>query len=315
MALNFEGSSIDTIYVAGGIHPSQRPLLVTGKREDGYISEIEPSPGNVSRLNLILSGDPAPTRKDVTPISVSHLNTGDFLYVNITGKPPMRGTFIRSHAVGDLTAIEVDISPASHIVDATQTGFINFLQNYYVEVRYLDKNDNPIINYPDRFYAGLDGNVIMDISTPSSLITPSLEGKGAYLSILYKAEYRESYDRNRDGDWQSLPFWHNFELAHGSDEQIKTGFTDIHIPKRFVYGYPLIYSYIVNPYTAKSFREVDIEYTELTLQQTNPYPATVANKKTVLSVDFTETGQRVFVFEISGIHKDTVFIKFSESFS
>ncbi len=298
MALNFES------WPADGIHPSQRPLFVTGKREDGHFVSVFVNEGDTAQklVNLILDGRAAGLRGEVS------FKTGSYVVLLLPGHTPIKAKVV---AKIDDSQIALDLTGSPQLITSTVGGVVNFRQDYYVEVRYFGKDGNLVMPQPQRFYAGPTGDVRIDISAPSSLITPSLDGRGESLSIAYRAEFRESYDENRDREWAPFPGPLMLEMAHGSDAQITTGFTDSHIPKRFVDGYPLIYSYIVDPQHILFHRGFDIVYTELTLQQTNPYPAPDANKKTGLSVVFDETGQRVFVFEISGIHKDTVFIKFS----
>ncbi len=300
------------------INPSQNPLLVTAQREDAYIisirkSEIDTFP---KAVHFFLSGHPTFENTPIASKSLNDLKPLSYVTLLLRGLHPIKAKFLSK--ISEFEII-IDLSENTELITGTEIGVINFNQNYYVEVRYLDKNDNPIINHHDHFYAGPDGNVIMDISTPSSLITPSLEGKGKYLSTVYKAEYRESYDGNRDGDWQSMPFGYNIELTHASNTSIKTGFTDSHITKRFVRGYPLIYSYIIErlPIKEAYYTHIVLVYTELTLQQTNPYLEFRANQKEIMSIPFSEAEQKVYVFEIPDIfsenfHKDTVFIRFDQ---
>ncbi len=290
-----------------GIIPSQRPLFVKGYREDGRFLSVFVNDGDTAQelVNLILDSRTAGL------LGEGSFSTGSYVVLLLPGHSPIKAKVV---AKIDASQIALDLSGTPQLITSTAGGVVNFRKEYYVEVRYFDKKGNLVMPQPQRFYVGPSGDVMIDISAPSSLITPSLDGRGKTLSIAYRAEFRESYDGNRDGEWAAIPGALMCEMAHGSDAQIITGFTDSHIPKRFVDGYPLIYSYIVNPNDTRIHRGVTIEYTELTLQQTNPYPAPGANKKKALIVVFDKPGQLVFVFEISPIHKDTVFINFEEVF-
>lgn len=246
------------------IFPSQRALNVNFNRLDVTIASIASGTGGVVELTL-------------SAILDIDLVAGDFVVWASDGYK------LRSSRVLDVistTVIEVEEIFTSS--DATN-GFMNYRKSWFLEARYVaantptDQQTNVelIIDDFSQVPNALNGDVVLDVSIVKDVLSPNLSistGTADTLSQLFKFQYRESYNGNRDALWVSpnvapandTPIM----LVMASQDVVFNDFSDASINLiRFVEDYPLMFSYIYSDINDGGVSTLTFSYSEYTLDK------------------------------------------------
>jgi hypothetical protein len=213
------------------------------------------------------------------------------------------------------TEIDVDIRFTSSI---STNGFINYLKSYYLQIRYLIKDSttsdqNAIELIPDysQIPNDLNGYIQANITLPAELLVPEFDistGMNIGLSQAYKIQYRESYAGNRNNAWLSVNLDFPLLLIHGTNNIPINDFTDKEITKRYVRGYPLMYSFVYSDVNDGGANQVIISATQLDIKQKEIQTDEVFN-------DFNVNGVGLIYIDPSTVNDDCTFITFSLSSS
>lgn len=221
------------------IFPSQKLLNVNFQRLDVSISTIASGTGGVVELTL-------------SAVLDSNLVDGDFVVWRSNGYS------LRTSRILDVistTVIEVDEVFVSS--DATN-GFMNYRKSWFLEARFVaantptDQQDNVELVIEDfaQVPNALDGSVVLDISIVKDVLVPAFSLTteiATSLSKIFKFQFRESYDTNRNAAWISpnvAPANDSpIMLVLGSKEIVFNDFTDAGILRsKFAEKYPLMIS-------------------------------------------------------------------------
>jgi hypothetical protein len=272
--------------------PSQQPQYIEVNRLDAVISSIVSGTDNVVRMAVV------GTFTDV--------QIGQFVAWN-TDAYGLRSS--RVTAIIDASTIEVDQVFFSTNVS---NGFVNYHRNYFIEIRYVIFNsvtdDQDALLLIDDFSQvpnNPNGDVKANISAPAQLLVPEItEGIATGLFIEYKIQYRESYDGNRSAAWVSPDLDIPIMLVHASGAIELNNFTDTEITKRFIKGYPLVYSLIYSDVNDNGVNSLSIKMTELSLSK-----VFIAETEIVALINFN--GVYIAVVDPSDIDDQTAFITFS----
>lgn len=276
------------------IFPSQKPIFSEFERKDATIISIVS--GTNGRVQMTASA------------AFSSIEVGQFVTWQTDGYS------VRSSRVTNVvTATTIEVDEVFTSVNALNS-FINYLENYFVEIRYIQpdsvSNDQDAILLIDDFSQvpnQKDGTISANISLPSDVLIPDFDiasGVNAGLSIEYKIQYRESYEGNRSGTWISPTVDQPILLVHGSLDLDASEFTDSVITKRYVKGYPLIYSLLYSGINDTGSNNFAITMTEYGIDQVSLGATVIEN---VLNLN----GSYIIVVDPADINSATRFIQFS----
>lgn len=246
------------------IFPSQKALNVNFNRLDVTIATIASGTGGVVELTL----------SDILDVD---LVSGDFVVWASDGYK------LRTSRVIDvISATVIEVEEVFTSSDATN-GFMNYRKNWFLEARFVaantptDQQANVVLIIDDfsQVPNALDGSVILDISVVKDVLEPSLSvvtELATTLSQLFKLQFRESFEGNRDGLWISpnvgpandTPIM----LVLASQNVAFNDFADASIIQiKFVEKYPLMFSYIYSDINDGGVSTLTFSYEQYTLDK------------------------------------------------
>ena len=280
------------------IFASNKPLPFTLERKDILISTITSgTDGRVriqagSNFNGISIGDQITWQSDG--------------YTNRSSKVT---------AVINATTIEIN---ETFINTNASNGWINYLKNWYLEIRYVTPNtstdeQNALLILDDFSQVPSDprGIVLANINAPADLIEPDFnitteEAKNLYKQ--YKIQYRQSYEGNRNDTWESPANDLPILLVHASVDFTANDFTDAEITKRYVRGYPLMYSFVYSSINDEGNNQLKITMTELGI---NGEAITSSDVVSFLNLN----GVAIIAVDTNTLDADTAFVQFRSTLS
>lgn len=240
------------------IFPSQKPLYANFSRVDAVI-------------NSIVSGDDGVIRAEISS-DTSLLSVGDFVD---WGADVYGLNTSRISAIINSSTIELNQPFTSTNVD---NGFLNFKKNYVLEVRYVsdgstsnNQSATELNISRSRFTNNKAGEIIANIAYPSVLLKPDIfleTGVNDTMFIEYKIQYRESWEGNRNEAWKSPSEDIKIMLVFSSKDISRNQFIDTSVSKKFVTGYPVIYSFNYSDVNDNGLNEFFISLVQYALNKT-----------------------------------------------
>ncbi len=281
-------------------YPSNKELFFTARRVDQEILSI--TSGTDDNVKI------------TTLNPMEGVEVGDFVVFGSDEYESQSAKVLITNGA-DPTEIDVDLRFTSSV---STNGFINYHKNYYLQIRYIRKNSttsdqNAIELFNDYTQSpnDLDGNIQANITLPAELIDPDFDiatGMADNLSQSYKIQYRESYSGSRSLDWVSPSPDFPLLLIHGTKNIPDNNFTDTEQTKRYVKGYPLMYSFVYSDVNDGGANQVIISATQLDIKQKEIQTDEVFN-------DFNVNGVGLIYIDPATIDDDCAFITFSLSAS
>lgn len=276
--------------------PSNKPLYFTARRIDQTITTI--SSGANSKVQITTSSP------------MVGVEVGDFVVFGSDGYSSQSAKVLVTNST-DPTSIDVDVFFTNALVS---NSFINYHKSYYLQIRYVSKDattsdQNAIEMFEDYSQVPNDihGNIQANITLPAELLNPNFNiatGMVEGLSKSYKIQYRESYAGNRSATWNSPSDDISILLVHGTNNIPINNLTDNNITKRFIKGYPLIYSFVYSDVNDGGANQVIVEATQLDIKQKEIQTDEVFN-------DFNVNGVGLIYIDSSTIDENCAFITFS----
>lgn len=282
------------------IFPSQRALNVNFNRTDVTIASIASGTGGIVELTLDDDLD-------------ADLVEGDFI-VWETDSYKLR----TSKVVQRISDTVIEIGEVFTSSDATN-GFVNYRKSWFLEARFVaddtptDQQDNVELVIEDfsQVPNALDGSVVLDISIVKDVLVPdfTLQTELAEgLFQLYKFQFRESFDGNRDGTWISP----NVSPANDTPIMLVLASKDIAfnefvdedviLPIRFIESYPTLFSFIYSDVNDEGSTQLTFRYEQYKI-----------NKELINSTEIgvfnDDSGVINLFIPASEIQPRTVFIK------
>jgi hypothetical protein len=277
------------------IFPSQKPVFFQVQRKDIGITSISSGTDGVVRLEA--------------NASFNGIIEGQFVTWQSDGYSLRSSRVI---AIISATTIEVD-----DIFDSSNAsnGFINYFRNWFLEIRYVRANsssdDQDAILLLDDFSqipSAKNGLVNANIGLPANLISPDFDiqtGLAANLFSVYKIQYRQSWQGNRTESWISPDKDVPIMLVHSTVFDL-VGFTDVELTKRYVRGYPLIYSF-----TYSSVNDNDNNQITFTLVQRGIDKEVITSNQIASVINLN--GVYLIALDTSTLDAETAFITFESS--
>ena len=274
--------------------PSQKPLYANFNRKDGLINSI--SSGTNSKVRIEFTS------------AFGSINIGQFVIFQSDGYLLQSSKVL---AIVNATTIDVDTDFTSA---NAANGFVNYNRNYYLEIRYVaagsgsgDQNATEILEDFSQVTNAKNGDIKANISSPGQLITPDFEienGVAANLFQSYKIQFRESYEGNRSGVWISPTVDVSIMLVHASKDFVVDSFTDANTIKRFIKGFPLVYSLIYSAINDSGSNELRVVLSQYDISQT-----LISNDDVGIIVNMN--GVYILSVDTDSLDVDTAFIKFA----
>jgi hypothetical protein len=211
------------VKIAGqNIFPGNSPLEVTFKREDLQITSIEQGAGNTIVINVPI---------DVT----SSLNVGEYIFLNSF-------TLNVTAEVLEISTTQIRIN--SQWLFNNDDGYINYKQNYYLEIDTVsDVNVNiKILPFTLTDDGKANGEIIFDLSIINDLNPVNFPkftgstGLGGDTAIKFNIRYREQWRELNGGAYAFInnPMIITPAIILGEVEQFTNAFSE---PQYYV-GYP-----------------------------------------------------------------------------
>ncbi len=274
--------------------PSQKPLYANFNRKDGLMASI--SSGTNSKVRIEMS------------VAYGSINVGQFVTFESDGYLLQSAKVL---ALPTATSLEVDV-PFSSVNAAN--GFVNYKRNYYLEIRYVapdsasdDQSASEIMEDFSQLANARNGDIQANISAPAQLIAPDFEiqnGVAANLFQTYKIQFRESYEGARSEAWISPVLDIAIMLVHASVDVVADSFTDPTITKRFIKGFPLVYSLIYSAINDSGNNDLRVVLSQYDIGQMLISEADVV----IIS---NMNGVYILSIDTDGFDVDTAFLKFS----
>ena len=285
-------TGVDGAY--NNIFPSQKPINYTARRIDQTISSIVS--GTNGRVRI------------ATPSVITDIAIGDFVSWS-TDAYSVRSSKVTN--VVNSTTIEVEeVFVSTNVANS----FINYLKNWFLEIRYVDKdtafNDQNAIelfDFNSQVPSALDGTITANIGLPAEKLVPDFNiASGVNLGLFteYQIQIRESFDGNRSGSWVGSEPNIPIMLVHGTDNIPANNYTDLTGTKKFINGYPLLYSYVYSNINDGGGNEVKFFVTQYDITQK------VILSDNVLTVD-NANGVYLIHVDTNTLNSDCAFIKFT----
>jgi hypothetical protein len=280
------------------IFPSQKPLFAEFARLDASIVTI-------------VSGIDAKVRITASAV-LTDIEEGQFITWGSDGY-----TLRSSRVVNIVSPTTIEVEDLFTNTNAAN-GFINYHRDYFLEIRYVApdsvSNDQSAIELIDDYSQipnTKNGDIKANISYPSDLLVPEFslsQGIQNDLFTEYKIQFRESYDGNRAGLWSSPVLDEKIMLVHASLPIDSNVFTDSVITKRFIKGYPLIYTMQYSNINDDPINDYDFEISvdEIRVNQT-------VIQNTILGNVLNLNGVYLIVLDTNTISSDAAFLQFSYS--
>ncbi len=276
--------------------PSNKPLYFTAKRIDQTINTI--SSGANSKVQITTSSP------------MVGVKVGDFIVFGSDGYSSQSAKVLVTNST-DPTTIDVDVSFTNSVAS---NSFINYHKSYYLQIRYVlkdsttsDQNAIELFNDYSQVPNDIHGNIQANITLPTHLLNPDFNiatGMVEGLSKSYKIQYRESYAGNRVSSWASPLNDVFILLVHATNNMSINNLTDNNITKRFIKGYPLMYSFVYSDVNDGGSNQVIIEAKQLDIKQKEIQTNEVFN-------DFNVNGVGLVKIDPSLINNNCAFIIFS----
>lgn len=274
--------------------PSQKPIFAEFNRKDGVI-------------NTIVSGVDAKVRINVT-VPFVDIQVGQFITFDSDGYPL---TSAKVLSIIDPSTIDIDVPFTS---SNAANGFINYHRNYFLEIRFVAANSASddqdaflIIDDTSQIANAKNGDISANISVPGQLISPDFEiatGLADNLFQTYKIQFRESFDGNRSGTWISPVSDIAIMLVHGSVDFEVNEFGDPEVTKRYVKGYPLVYSLVYSGVNDEGANELRVQMVQQGLDKT-------ILKEEDLTIIMNLNGVFILRVDTDTLEEDTTFVSFS----
>jgi len=278
--------------------PSQKPIFAEFNRKDGII-------------NTIVSGVDDKVRINVT-VPFVDIQEGQFITFDSDGYPL---TSAKVLSIIDGSTIDIDLPFTS---SNANNGFINYHRNYFLEIRFVDADSGTddqdaflIIDDISQISNAKNGDISANISVPAQLINPDFNIVSAVadnLFQIYKIQFRESFDGNRSGLWISPANDIAIMLVHGSVDFTIDEFSDPDVNKRYVRGYPLVYSLVYSAINDAGSNELRVKMIQKSLGQT-------ILKEEDIVIILNLNGVYILRVETDLFEDDTTFIEFSYTLS
>lgn len=286
----------ETNGVYQNIFPSNKPLYFKARRVD-------------QSINVISAG--ADNKVKITTLSpMIGVEVGDFVVFGSDGYTNQSAKVLVINST-DPTSIDVDVTFSNSIVT---NSFVNYHKSYYLQIRYVlpdsltnDQLANELFSDYSQIPNDLSGNIQANITLPAELLNPDFDiatGMVDSLSQSYKIQYRESYQGNRSDSWSSPSLDNPVLLIHGTNNIPVNNFTDTEITKKYIKGYPTIYSFVYSDINDGEYgNQVIIDATQLDIKQKEIQTDEVFN-------DFNVNGVGLIFIDPSTIDENCAFITF-----
>lgn len=187
MALNLTNNPIKTVGgVVKNIFAGFLPVIFQFKREDLQIISLGLGTGADIRLTI---------GTDLTTV----VSIGDSLYLDATGISGYR--YEQSGKVTAITATTIDVDII--FVESSASGYINYLNNWYLEAELVGSDNQAIKILPFSLKddGDLAGNIGMDVSAGNDRNTQVFEFVSDEIEearIAFKVQYRQIYDNSSE---------------------------------------------------------------------------------------------------------------------
>lgn len=200
------------------------PVEFKFKREDAQIDGVGAGTDNKLLIN---------TQTDLS----AYLNIGDFVYIYSEG---LTYTYDLSAKILEITATTITVD--SDFIESTVDGYINYLRNWRLEMQLVNV-DNTAVKVLD--YDLIDdgdnaGNVTISVSIANDLNEQVFEfvtQEQTDARILFKAQYRESWDANSINSYTLIDS--EIILVYATQQpEVETFLNELDEPKIWK-GYPM----------------------------------------------------------------------------
>ena len=275
--------------------PSNDELYFTARRIDQDINSITSGTDNKVKITTLLP--------------MVDVKVGDFVVFRSDAYSSQSVKVLTVDSV-DPTQIDVNITFISSVATS---GFINYNKSYYLQIRYVLKNsdtsDQDAVQLFEDFTQvpnDLNGNIQANITLPAELIEPDFSivtGMADNLSQEYKIQFRESFKGARNETWISPSPDFKIQLVHGTGNIPDNDFTDTELTKRYIKGYPLLYSFVYSDVNDGGSNQVIVQATQLDITQKEIQVDEVFN-------EFNISGVGLIFIDPSTIDENCAFITF-----
>lgn len=293
--LDYPVTGVEGSYL--NVFPSHNPLNMNFLRRDVLISAIASGTNGVVELTLSNTLD-------------NNLIVGDFVVWGTDGYS------LRTSRILDIIdTVTIELDEVFTSTDNTN-GFMNYRKNWYLEARFLSHktatgaqtNVELLLEDFSQVPSSINGLVVLDLSVIRDILIPDFSlstGISEGLSKMFKVQYRESYETNREGVWISPSDDIPIMLVLASQALTFNDFTDTNLTQgRYYKDYPLLFSYIYSDINDNGLATVIFTLNQYTL-----------SKELIMSKVIGELAEDSGVFNIlvkpSDIYENTVFMNVS----
>ena len=280
------------------IFPGFSAVEIELKREDIQIDNISSGVDNKVLITILST--------DLT----SNLNVNEFIYLYSVGSSyEYNGVFKILDITLNVTDTEITVD--ADFIELTTSGYINYKQNYYVEYKLVNINNNNILQYPEMLSddGNSEGIIKLNVSNPIDFIkTDFLETSGVLLKgqNIFQVMYREVY-RENDTDLFTLIDETPIILVYSADSYEPEKFINsIEYPKMWA-GYETIIAFLHSLNNNENLR-VNVTFDELDINKdvlTSDNALFIFNENDygILQVNFNDN--------VKAIESQTKYIKFN----
>ena len=261
-------------------------------------------------INSVSSGVDNQILIEVTGDLTGNLNVGEWIYLYAVGTTY---TYDGSFQIIDINfnSPDTEITIAGDFIEVSNSGFLNYKQNYFVECKLVDVDNNMIRKYNSN---------INDDGTPNGIVTINVSQVVDFLNneILqtsgvvsnnanrFQLMYREVFREDITSAFVLLDELPIIITKAADNSEIESFACQFETPKIWV-GYPFNLSILHSPENNSGLR-LSVDFDELDINETE---ITTANLLANFGLNFIGFGQASFLDNTKVLDSNTKFIRFN----